>query len=77
MMNNYSSLLNRKPTIKLFIDGKFVESSTTEWLDIHNPATNEMQLIKHNIKELTNILSLEEATTLADAEGDVFRGLSL
>ncbi|KAG7237131.1 hypothetical protein INR49_032772 [Caranx melampygus] len=30
------------PTTKLFIDGKFVESNTSEWLDIHNPATNEV-----------------------------------
>ncbi|XP_064622188.1 probable methylmalonate-semialdehyde/malonate-semialdehyde dehydrogenase [acylating], mitochondrial [Lineus longissimus] len=30
------------PTTKLFIDGKFVESQTTEWIDIHNPATNEV-----------------------------------
>uniref|UniRef100_A0A8C9VAL7 Methylmalonate-semialdehyde/malonate-semialdehyde dehydrogenase [acylating], mitochondrial n=1 Tax=Scleropages formosus TaxID=113540 RepID=A0A8C9VAL7_SCLFO len=30
------------PTTKLFIDGKFVESKTSEWVDIHNPATNEV-----------------------------------
>uniref|UniRef100_A0A671S3Q3 methylmalonate-semialdehyde dehydrogenase (CoA acylating) n=1 Tax=Sinocyclocheilus anshuiensis TaxID=1608454 RepID=A0A671S3Q3_9TELE len=30
------------PTTKLFIDGKFVESKSPEWLDIHNPATNEV-----------------------------------
>uniref|UniRef100_A0A6Q2WZI6 Methylmalonate-semialdehyde/malonate-semialdehyde dehydrogenase [acylating], mitochondrial n=1 Tax=Esox lucius TaxID=8010 RepID=A0A6Q2WZI6_ESOLU len=34
----YSSL----QTTKLFIDGKFVESNSSEWLDIHNPATNEV-----------------------------------
>lgn len=28
-----------QPTTKLFIDGKFVESSTSEWLDIHNPVS--------------------------------------
>jgi len=26
----------------LYIDGKFVESKTTKWLDVHNPATNEV-----------------------------------
>lgn len=30
------------PTTKLFIDGKFVESQTKEWIDVHNPATNEV-----------------------------------
>lgn len=36
----YSS--STAPTTKLFIDGKFVESQTTEWIDLHNPATNEI-----------------------------------
>jgi len=30
------------PTTKLFINGQFVESKTTEWIDLHNPATNEV-----------------------------------
>jgi malonate-semialdehyde dehydrogenase (acetylating)/methylmalonate-semialdehyde dehydrogenase len=30
------------PTTKLFLDGKFVDSKTTAWIDIHNPATNEI-----------------------------------
>ncbi|XP_072031400.1 probable methylmalonate-semialdehyde/malonate-semialdehyde dehydrogenase [acylating], mitochondrial [Amphiura filiformis] len=29
-------------TTKLFINGEFVESKTTEWIDVHNPATNEV-----------------------------------
>ncbi|KAF6022856.1 ALDH6A1 [Bugula neritina] len=29
-------------TTKLFLDGKFVESKTDEWIDLHNPATNEV-----------------------------------
>ncbi|XDV43559.1 hypothetical protein PO909_012023 [Leuciscus waleckii] len=107
------------PTTKLFIDGKFVESKSPEWLDIHNPATNEVigrvpkatqeemlaaadscsrayhtwsetsilarqqiflryqQLIKDNIKELAKLITLEQGKTLADAEGDVFRGLQV
>uniref|UniRef100_A0A8C5C320 methylmalonate-semialdehyde dehydrogenase (CoA acylating) n=1 Tax=Gadus morhua TaxID=8049 RepID=A0A8C5C320_GADMO len=107
------------PTTKLFIDGKFVDSQTTEWIDIHNPATNEVvsrvpkatqeemqaaadscsrafhpwaetsilsrqqvflryqQLIKDNIKELARLITLEQGKTLADAEGDVFRGLQV
>lgn len=30
------------PTTKLFIDGELVESNTTDWLDVHNPATNQV-----------------------------------
>ncbi len=26
----------------MFIDGKFVESKATEWIDLHDPATNEV-----------------------------------
>eukprot|EP00127_Corallochytrium_limacisporum_P006048 Clim_evm16s217 gene=Clim_evmTU16s217 len=28
--------------IPLFINGEFVQSSTNDWLDVHNPATNEV-----------------------------------
>ncbi|XP_013388896.1 probable methylmalonate-semialdehyde dehydrogenase [acylating], mitochondrial [Lingula anatina] len=30
------------PTTKLFINGQFVESKTSDWIDLHNPATNEV-----------------------------------
>uniref|UniRef100_A0A6G1SLQ6 Probable methylmalonate-semialdehyde/malonate-semialdehyde dehydrogenase [acylating], mitochondrial n=1 Tax=Aceria tosichella TaxID=561515 RepID=A0A6G1SLQ6_9ACAR len=30
------------PTTKLFINGEFVESNTSSWLDVHNPATNQV-----------------------------------
>lgn len=30
------------PATKLFINGKFVESKTTDFIDLHNPATNEV-----------------------------------
>ncbi|XP_074852897.1 methylmalonate-semialdehyde/malonate-semialdehyde dehydrogenase [acylating], mitochondrial isoform X1 [Carettochelys insculpta] len=107
------------PATKLFIDGKFIESNSTEWIDIHNPATNEVvgrvpkatqsemeaaviscknsfrnwsetsvlsrqqiflryqQLIKDNLKEVAKLITLEQGKTLADAEGDVFRGLQV
>jgi malonate-semialdehyde dehydrogenase (acetylating)/methylmalonate-semialdehyde dehydrogenase len=29
-------------TTKLFINGQFVESKAKEWIDVHNPATNEV-----------------------------------
>ena len=30
------------PTVKLLIDGQFIESSTSEWRDVTNPATQEV-----------------------------------
>jgi len=30
------------PGVPLFINGQFVESKTNKWLDVHNPATNEV-----------------------------------
>lgn len=30
------------PTTKMFIDGKFVESKTNDWIPLHDPATNEV-----------------------------------
>lgn len=30
------------PTTKLFLNGEFVESQTNQWIDVHNPATNEV-----------------------------------
>ncbi|OVE47395.1 CoA-acylating methylmalonate-semialdehyde dehydrogenase [Chromobacterium violaceum] len=107
------------PNIKLLIGGEFVESQTTEWRDIVNPATQEVlarvplatadevnaavaaakeafktwkktpigarariflkyqQLIRENMKELAAILTAEQGKTLADAEGDIFRGLEV
>lgn len=101
----------------MFIDGKFVESQTNEWIDLHNPATNEVisrvpkctqaemqaalesnkkafkswsqqsvlsrqqvmfklqTLVKSNMGELAKNITKEQGKTLADAEGDVLRGL--
>ncbi|MEJ6657030.1 MAG: CoA-acylating methylmalonate-semialdehyde dehydrogenase [Pseudomonas sp.] len=110
---------NNLPTVKLLINGEFVESKTDQWRDVINPATQEVlarvpfatqdeinaavasakeafktwrktpigarariflkyqQLIRENIKELAAILTAEQGKTLADAEGDVFRGLEV
>jgi len=107
------------PTVPLLIDGKLVESRTTQWRDVRNPATQEVlarvplatpeeldaavdsaarafktwrnapigtrariflkyqQLIRENMKEIAAILTSEQGKTLADAEGDVFRGLEV
>ncbi|HIZ51640.1 MAG TPA: CoA-acylating methylmalonate-semialdehyde dehydrogenase [Candidatus Pseudomonas excrementavium] len=110
---------NNIPTVKLLINGEFIESKTDQWRDVVNPATQEVlarvpfatqdeidaavasakeafktwrktpigarariflkyqQLIRENIKELAAILTAEQGKTLADAEGDVFRGLEV
>uniref|UniRef100_A0A1I8PJ02 Probable methylmalonate-semialdehyde/malonate-semialdehyde dehydrogenase [acylating], mitochondrial n=1 Tax=Stomoxys calcitrans TaxID=35570 RepID=A0A1I8PJ02_STOCA len=107
------------PTTKMFIDGKFVDSKTSDWIDLHDPATNEVvsrvpkctkdemqaalesnkkafkswsntsilsrqqvmfklqALIKENMGELAKNITKEQGKTLADAEGDVLRGLQV
>jgi malonate-semialdehyde dehydrogenase (acetylating)/methylmalonate-semialdehyde dehydrogenase len=107
------------PTVKLLINGEFVESSSTQWQDVVNPATQEVlarvplataaeiaaavgaaksafktwrktpigarariflkyqQLIRENMQELAALLTAEQGKTLADAEGDIFRGLEV
>ena len=107
------------PTVKLLINGEFVESSSTQWQDVVNPATQQVlarvpmataaeiaaavgaarsafktwrktpigarariflkyqQLIRENMQELAALLTAEQGKTLADAEGDIFRGLEV
>ncbi|XP_065894624.1 methylmalonate-semialdehyde/malonate-semialdehyde dehydrogenase [acylating], mitochondrial-like [Dysidea avara] len=106
-------------TTKMFINGKFVESKTDTWIDLHNPATNEVisrvpcstqkemnsavkaaedafpawsntsvmsrqrvmfnlqHLIRENMDELAQSITREQGKTLADAVGDVTRGLQV
>ena len=106
-------------TVKLLINGQFIESKTNQWRDVVNPATQQVlarvpfatddeinaavsaakeafktwrftpigarariflkyqQLIRENMSELAAILTAEQGKTLADAEGDVFRGLEV
>jgi len=104
---------------KLLIGGEFVESRSTEWRDVVNPATQQVlgrvplatqdevaaavsaakkafaswrqtpigtrariflkyqQLIRQHLPEVAALLTAEQGKTLADAEGDVFRGLEV
>lgn len=106
-------------TVPLLIGGRLVESTTTRWRDVVNPATQQVlarvpmatadevdaavaaaadafktwrkspigqrariflkyqQLIREHMKELAALLTAEQGKTLADAEGDVFRGLEV
>ena len=107
------------PGVPLLINGEFVQSRTTQWRELINPATQEriarvplattdevaaavaaakaafatwrktpvgarariflkyQELIRANMKSLAATLTREQGKTLADAEGDVFRGLEV
>src|ERR1700689_2558913 len=107
------------PTVKMLLDGKLVESRTSEWHDVINPATQEVlaqvpfatdeelnaavasakkafktwkntplaararimlklqALVREHMSRIAQTLSAEQGKTLADAEGDVFRGLEV
>jgi malonate-semialdehyde dehydrogenase (acetylating)/methylmalonate-semialdehyde dehydrogenase len=106
-------------TVKLLIDGRMVESTTTEWRDVINPANQEVlarvpfatdeeiasavaaakrafktwkntplaararvmlklqALIREHMSRIAQTLTAEQGKTLADAEGDIFRGLEV
>jgi len=112
-------LADQAPTVKLLLDGEFVESQTNEWQDVINPATQEViaqvphatdaeiqaaiasakraykdwkstpiaararimlklqALVREHMSRIARTLSAEQGKTLADAEGDVFRGLEV
>ena len=107
------------PTVKMLLQGKFIESQTNEWHDVVNPATQEVlaqvpfatdteinaavasakeayqswkqtpiaararimlklqALVREHMGRIAQTLSAEQGKTLADAEGDVFRGLEV
>ena len=117
-----ASLTSADTTVKqakLLINGEWVESKTTEWQDIVNPATQQVlarvpfatadevnaaidaaqrafqtwkltpigarmrimlklqALIREHSKRIAVVLSAEQGKTIADAEGDIFRGLEV
>ncbi|MCQ6259491.1 CoA-acylating methylmalonate-semialdehyde dehydrogenase [Pseudomonas sp. Q11] len=105
--------------VKLLIDGEWVQSQSSEWHDIVNPATQQVlakvpfatasevdaaiaaaqrafqtwkltpigarmrimlklqALIREHSKRIAAVLSAEQGKTIADAEGDIFRGLEV
>jgi malonate-semialdehyde dehydrogenase (acetylating)/methylmalonate-semialdehyde dehydrogenase len=109
----------RAGRVKLLIGGRFIESKTTEWGDVVNPATQEVlasvpfateaeidaavasakeafktwrftplaararvmlklqALVRQHMSRIARTLSAEQGKTLADAEGDVLRGLEV
>ncbi|XP_025159071.1 probable methylmalonate-semialdehyde dehydrogenase [acylating], mitochondrial isoform X2 [Harpegnathos saltator] len=113
------SYSNAAPTVKMYIDGQFVESKATEFTDVHDPATNQLlcrtpkctqdemesavrsarkayekwrntsvltrqslmlkyqALIREHSEEIARNIVRENGKTMADAEGDVLRGLQV
>ncbi len=107
------------PTVKLLIDGAWIESQTREWRSVVNPATQQVlarvpfatsaeveaavqaaqaafgswramplaarmrimlkyqELVRANLRRIAQTLTAEQGKTLADAEGDLFRGLEV
>jgi malonate-semialdehyde dehydrogenase (acetylating)/methylmalonate-semialdehyde dehydrogenase len=119
MTSKPATLTTHVATVKMLLDGKFIESRTGEWQDIVNPATQEVlaqvpfatdeeiaaavasakqayktwkntplatrarimlklqALVREHMSRIAQTLSAEQGKTLADAEGDVFRGLEV
>src|SRR6267154_6743240 len=42
MTSKPAVLANHTPAVKLLLDGKFVDSRTSEWHDVVNPATQQV-----------------------------------
>ena len=105
--------------VQQLINGEFVDSKTSEWIDLTDPATQEViakvpqttddeineavaaakeafktwrktpittrarifltyqALIREHMDELAELLTSEQGKTIADAHGDVFRGLEV
>jgi malonate-semialdehyde dehydrogenase (acetylating) / methylmalonate-semialdehyde dehydrogenase len=119
MISKPAAQANPVPTVKMLLDGKFIESQSGEWHEVVNPATQEVlaqvpfatdeeldaavasakqafktwkntplaararvmlklqALVREHMSRIARTLSAEQGKTLADAEGDVFRGLEV
>src|SRR6202451_4430730 len=119
MSSTVVAVKTQAPTVKMLLDGKFVESKSAEWHDVINPATQDtlaqvpfatdaeingavasakaafktwkntplavrarimlklQALVREHMSRIAHTLSAEQGKTLADAEGDVFRGLEV
>ena len=119
MTTKAAVLADQAPTVKMLLDGKFIDSQTSEWHDVVNPATQQVlaqvpfatdaeinaaiasakqayktwkstpiaararimlklqALVREHMGRIAQTLSAEQGKTVADAEGDVFRGLEV
>ena len=119
MLRKVSQSVRNVKVLPMVINGEQVHSKTKDFIEVHNPATNEViaavpkctqsemqaavddaskafkswsqtsimtrqqimikygNLIRENVKDLAKIITEEQGKTLADAEGDVGRGLQV
>jgi len=42
MTTKAAVLADQTPTVKILLDGKFIDSQTSEWHDVVNPATQQV-----------------------------------
>jgi len=42
MTTKAAVLADQAPTVKMLLDGKFIDSQTSEWHDVVNPATQQV-----------------------------------
>ena len=42
MTTQPAAMASQTPTVKMLLDGKFIDSRTSEWQDVVNPATQEV-----------------------------------
>ena len=119
MTSKPAVMASHAPTVKMLLDGQFIESRSNEWHDVVNPATQQVlaqvpfatndelnatvasakrayagwkntplaararvmlklqALVREHMSRIAQTLSAEQGKTLADAEGDVFRGLEV
>lgn len=119
MNTQAARLADSAPAVKLLIDGQFVDSKTSEWQDVVNPATQAVlgrvpfatdeeieaaiasasnafktwrhtpiatrarimlklqALVREHMSRIARTLTAEQGKTLADAQGDIFRGLEV
>ncbi|KAJ9584549.1 hypothetical protein L9F63_021107, partial [Diploptera punctata] len=68
-----STSMSAVPNTKMFINGKFVESKTNDWIDLHNPATNELVT---RVPKSTNA-EMEEAVSSAKQAFDSWSKMSI
>jgi malonate-semialdehyde dehydrogenase (acetylating) / methylmalonate-semialdehyde dehydrogenase len=119
MLSKPAAQANSVATVKMLLDGRLIDSQSSEWHDVVNPATQQVlaqvpfatdeeinaavasakrafetwkntplaararimlklqALVREHMSRIAQTLSAEQGKTLADAEGDVFRGLEV
>ena len=69
LKDNYANV----PKVPLYIDGKFVQSTTDDWIPVHNPATQEVVSLVPQPTEL----ELEAAVQSSEKAFKAWRKVSI